>query len=220
MKSAPPPVTTMLWTAKRAGSGRRGSGDALQHVVDVVVARVGAAHSQHRRLDLEAIDHRRQAQQRDEGDIGVDTPRLEQRRRAVSGAGEREVGERQLERPGIEGDAADRELPTQQARRRPLGLRGDDRRHVEPGRAPGHDDDEHADGDAQPVFLEPKRGRVPAGDAMRPILRPTCRRCSVGRRASADHLEDAPDLLGDAAHVQVRIGLLHAFVVDSLALPP
>ena len=150
MKSAPPPVTTMLWTAKRAGSGDAGSsGEALEHVVDVVAAVARAAHAQHRRLDLEAIDHRRQAQERDKGDVGVDAARLEQRRRAFAGAGEREFGDGQLERPGIEGDTTDGELSTQQARRRPLGLRGDDRRHVEPGRAPDGDDDEHAEGDAK-----------------------------------------------------------------------
>ena len=47
-------VTTMLWTAKRAGSARRrDGGQVLQHVVDVVAAVADAAHAQHRRVDLE-----------------------------------------------------------------------------------------------------------------------------------------------------------------------
>src|SRR5687768_938583 len=39
---------------------------------------------------------------------------------------------------------------------------------------------------------------------------------SIVISVSTDQLEDAPDLFGDLAHVHVRVGFLHAGVVDAL----
>jgi hypothetical protein len=93
---------------------RRGNrGHVLQHVVNVVAAVADPAHAQHRCIDVDRIDHRREVQQRDDRGVGVDALDLEQRRGVGGRAGERHLAERELERPGIEFDLAERQAPTE-----------------------------------------------------------------------------------------------------------
>src|SRR6185369_2779916 len=95
-----------------------------------------AGDTQHRRIDVERIDDRREAKERRDRDVGVEALGLEERWRARGWPGQRSVLDRQLERPRLEGDAAERQLAAEDALRRVLRLRRDDRRHVEPGGAP------------------------------------------------------------------------------------
>ena len=79
-----------------------GGGEPLQHVVDVVAAIADAAQVQHRCIDLEAVDHRGEAQDRLRGEVDEDAPDREQRRCGRRRAFDDHVGERQLELPRID----------------------------------------------------------------------------------------------------------------------
>ena len=134
--------------ARRLARARCG-GEVLQHVIEVVVAVAEPAHAQGRRIDVDRVDHRRQAQQRDDRGVGADALDLEHRRGVGARAGEHDVVQRELERPRIELDLAERQAPAELLRYGLLGSIGNERRRVEPGRAPEHDDSddggEHAD---------------------------------------------------------------------------
>ena len=69
------------------GSPARVSGEVLQHVVEVVATVADAGHAQDRSVDLEPIDHRREAEQRGDRDVGMNALRLEQRRSVGARAG-------------------------------------------------------------------------------------------------------------------------------------
>src|ERR1019366_5160599 len=133
--------------------GGRGS-EAAQHVVDVVAAVAEAGEAQHRRLDIEAVYYRRETEQGADRRIGMDALDLYLRRRTIVRTGESEVVDRQLERPRIEGDVAERQATAELLRDGLFGLARDDGRHVEPRRAP--DQAEHNEDDACAPHATPR----------------------------------------------------------------
>ena len=146
-------------------------GQALQHVVDVVAAFVEARQAQHRRVDFETVDHRRKAHQRAQGGVGEDALDLDLRRRTSAGAGQRQVGYRQLERPRIEGDVAEREAPAELLFGRLFQLALEQRRHDQPGRAPQHRQprDDDAGANQRSTLEEAAHERSQSGASERPI---------------------------------------------------
>ena len=81
--------------------------EALQHVVDVVVA-VGQPRQAHgRRVDVDRVDDRRQAKQRLQRGVDVNALDLELRRRLGRSAGDAQIIERRFECPRVEGDDTD-----------------------------------------------------------------------------------------------------------------
>src|ERR1019366_858680 len=139
----------------REGKTRGGRGsEAAQHVVDVVAAVAEAGEAQHRRLDIEAVYHRRETEQGADRRIGMDALDLYLRRRTIVRTGESEVVDRQLERPRIEGDVAERQATAELLRDGLFGLARDDGRHVEPRRAP--DQAEHNEDDACAPHATPR----------------------------------------------------------------
>ena len=102
-KLTSPPARRRLNSAKRAGSdggSPRLRRKALQQVVDVVAAIGQARQAQPRRIDLQAVDHRRQAQQRARIDVDeqpLDLQLRRRRRRAGRGT-DGQVAQRQRQR--------------------------------------------------------------------------------------------------------------------------
>ncbi|MNP96407.1 hypothetical protein D3C85_89850 [compost metagenome] len=111
--------------------GRRARGQLGQDVVDVVLA-IGQVREQHGgRLDRHRVDHGRQAEQRLQFGVGIDALDGHLRLLAVGG-GDAQVIQCELERPGLEVDLADGDLPAQLFARDLLELALGDRRHRQP----------------------------------------------------------------------------------------
>ena len=135
---------------------------AAQHIVEVVLAVGDAADANTRRIDFEPVDHRRQAPDRLGRGVHIDARGLELRRRGFGGSRQRHVGDRQLERPRVEGDLAEPELPAELGVRRLRCEMAQQRRHVEPGGTP--EDRQHGQGEDDRCRHATRRAR-PRGRA-------------------------------------------------------
>ena len=131
-------------------------GEPGQDVVDIEAAFGHARQAQLGRVDLEPVDHRREAQQRLEGRVGMQAAHAQQRgcryvaRGIRARAGDDEVVQRELERPRVEGDGAEAHAAAELLAGDALGLLADQRRCIEPGRAPQqHEAEQHGCSDAQ-----------------------------------------------------------------------
>ena len=117
-----------------AGRLGRWLAEALDQVVDVVVAIGQARQTQVRRFDLDRVEHRRQAQQRahvdvDEHPFDLD---LRCRCRAARGAGHRQLPEGQRQRGGCKFDLGHAQFAPEQLRAARFDLPFQQRRQCQP----------------------------------------------------------------------------------------
>ena len=150
---------------------RRRRRQARQHVVDVVAAVGEARQADHRRVDLEPVDHRREAEHPAHRDLAAQLPDLQLRRGGVARAGQGDVVDPQRQRPGIEGDVADRQAPAERLERDPLGAALERRRHDQRGRAPERRQDDDGDAGAN----QPAAGEEAAHAVLVRVGRAPCR---------------------------------------------
>ena len=134
---------------------RRRRRQARHHVVDVVAAVGEARQADHRRVDLQPIDHRREAEHPTHRDLAAQLPDLQLRRGGVARPGQGDVVDPQRQRPWVESDVADGEAPAERLERDPLGPTLECRRHDQRGRAPERRQDDDGDAGAnQPAACE------------------------------------------------------------------
>ena len=125
-------------------------GQAGQDVVDVVMSGRQLRQAQHRLIDLQRIQHRRQAQQRCHADIGKHTGDGELRPLPIR-SGHSHVMHRELQRPGYKLDAPNAHVPPQCLACQLLSLAAQQGRQRQPPQGPQHQNGEHEpDGTPQP----------------------------------------------------------------------
>ena len=116
--------------------GRRGRGQALQDVIHVIVTGAGLGQMQHGRIDLDGIEHRRQAQQRLQLRINIYTLHRKQWLRSTRQAIDAQAMEKQLQRPWPELHRGQRHVAAQLFRGQALNLAFEQRGHGQPQRQP------------------------------------------------------------------------------------